>query len=444
MGKNNQILKINKIPLDYNIPDITPNFSNLNPTLYLELLENTDKVKPESKNKDYVPSAPSELEIEFIDDNEKKYNPKENYKESVNRFKIKKPDKGEVFTKNSYEVRRNINNESKNNTYSFIDKDEMQKIKQLKQLKNRKGDSKRTKFDDNRNDKNKIDNKEENYHRHYNQDKRPDGNEYADRKKDEHKDKLDENNENYSTERNNEEQDDRVRHDIDNLLLGKEHNDPEKHVQNSSSSGPPKLSEIPANNIVNVGGKLIKDISRPNKAQDADDSERRELLFKFDILRKKYRGSNIPDFGQFSDLQVMKRTYDVTVRKLSLDSTVETYKKYLLGGFMLVEFGLGFFKFDISGFAQQQMLSINSYEQLLVEIGEKNYIQGGNQFPVEVRLCLLVLINVSMFLVSKKVGTNIFGMLRNSNSSPANPLNTTEKRKMKGPNLDVDELKKSS
>jgi hypothetical protein len=49
-----------------------------------------------------------------------------------------------------------------------------------------------------------------------------------------------------------------------------------------------------------------------------------------------------------SDYNNMKKTYDSTVRRLSLDSSVETYKTYLIGGFMACEFVLGnFFKFDI-------------------------------------------------------------------------------------------------
>ena len=71
----------------------------------------------------------------------------------------------------------------------------------------------------------------------------------------------------------------------------------------------------------------------------------------------------------------MEKTYETTVRKLNLDSSVENYKKYLIGGFMLMEFLLGnFLKFDMSGFSQAQVMSVNSYESLLIEIGEKSYM----------------------------------------------------------------------
>ena len=55
MKKDNKI-KIIKVPLKSKSKDVYPNFPPM-PVLYLELLENKDKIKPELRNKDYVPPA---------------------------------------------------------------------------------------------------------------------------------------------------------------------------------------------------------------------------------------------------------------------------------------------------------------------------------------------------------------------------------------------------
>ncbi len=60
----------------------------------------------------------------------------------------------------------------------------------------------------------------------------------------------------------------------------------------------------------------------------------------------------------------MKKTYDIIVQQLSVDSSVETYKNYLVGGFMVCEMVFGRIGFDMEGFTQQQLLSMNSYEKL--------------------------------------------------------------------------------
>ena len=114
---------------------------------------------------------------------------------------------------------------------------------------------------------------------------------------------------------------------------------------------------------------------------------------------------------------------------------------------MLLEFVFGhLFGFDMSGFTQQQILSMNSYEKLLIELGEKSYMPSGSKWPVEVRLLFLCLINAVLFVVSKiilkKTGSNLMNMMNNMNatntSSPAAP--EQKKRKMKGPTVSVNDI----
>ena len=138
----------------------------------------------------------------------------------------------------------------------------------------------------------------------------------------------------------------------------------------------------------------------------------------------------------------MKKTYEHTVRRVTLDSTVEQYKTYLIGGFMGVEFILGkWLKFDMEGFTQQQIVSMASYERLLIELGEKSYMPGDSDWPVEVRLLFLIIVNAGFFIVSKmimkKTGSNVLNMINSMNI--AKPTNTP-KRKMKGPKISLDDL----
>ena len=165
-------------------------------------------------------------------------------------------------------------------------------------------------------------------------------------------------------------------------------------------------------------------------------------MFKIDLLKKSYPGAHIPEFSIYTDYNSMKKTYDTTVRKLSLDSTVDNYKTYLIGGFMAFEFMLGnFLKLDMQGFTQQQIINMTSYDKLLIELGEKSYVPTGSKWPVEIRLLGLVVINAAVFVVSKmimkKTGANLLGMINNMNITQA-PV--TKKKKMSGPNINLDEI----
>jgi hypothetical protein len=200
----------------------------------------------------------------------------------------------------------------------------------------------------------------------------------------------------------------------------------------------PTLSELEKQGATTVRRELA-DASR---LQVEDEDLKREMLFKFDLLRKSYKEHNIPTFTIHSDLNMMTRSYEDTVRRLSLDSSVETYKRYLIGAFMLIEYALGrWLKFDMKGYTQQQIVSMSSYEKLLIEIGEKSYMPEGEQWSVEIRLVFLVIINTAFFLVGKmimnKTGSNIMNAINSMNrATPQEP----PKKKMQGPNINLDDL----
>ena len=187
----------------------------------------------------------------------------------------------------------------------------------------------------------------------------------------------------------------------------------------------------------------LRDMTRPNQSDEEEMNKKRELLFRFDILRRSYKGAVIPEYSEYTDITTMQKSYDDTVRRLSLDATVDSYKKYLIGGFMVVEFVLGsWFKFDMNGFTQQQLVSMSSYERLLIELGEKSYLSQQSNWPVEFRLLFLIVVNAAVFIVSKMVfkatGANFMSML---NFQTEQPMAAQQpKKKMRGPNINLADL----
>jgi hypothetical protein len=189
-----------------------------------------------------------------------------------------------------------------------------------------------------------------------------------------------------------------------------------------------------------------------------EEEEKREMLFKFEMLKKSYPEANIrQDFTVKSDLNTIKTAYEMSVRRLSMDTTVEKYKSYLMAGFMATEYAFGhFLGLDMQGYTQQQILQMNQYEKLLIELGEKSYVPDGvSKFPVEVRLLFLVLMNAAIFVGSKmlmaKTGANLLNMVNSMNSfsngqqPPQMPMRRSNnpvmgKRKMRGPSINVNEF----
>ena len=100
----------------------------------------------------------------------------------------------------------------------------------------------------------------------------------------------------------------------------------------------------------------------------------------------------------------------------------------------------------MQGFTQQQIISMHSYEKLLIELGEKSYVPQGSKWPIELRLLFMIIMNAAFFVISKmmmkKTGANLMGMVNNMNSSSKSTMDnpTQPKRRMRGPNIDLQDI----
>ena len=238
---------------------------------------------------------------------------------------------------------------------------------------------------------------------------------------------------------NDDNEDDEVSSKLKELLR----DDISEENYKSKSKSPPTLAQLKERGQYRDADKYIPNIEENDN--DDEEDKKRELLFKFQLLKKSYKDADIPEFSIHSDYEQMHRTYENTVRRLSLDSTVDSYKTYLIGGFMLVEFILGsWLKFDMEGFTHQQIKNMNSYDRLLIELGEKSYVPEGSDWPVELRLLFLIIINAGFFCVSKmlmkKTGSNILNMINSMNTSNTSNTSFQRKRRMKEPSIDLNNI----
>ena len=218
-------------------------------------------------------------------------------------------------------------------------------------------------------------------------------------------------------------------------------------VKNSPRKDIPTLADLENDGKLNRDKHIPNVNNAPTMSADDDEDRKRELLFKFELLKKSYAGADVPEYNIHTDYKTMYHSYQNTLRRLSLDSKVENYKTYLIAGFMMTEFLLGrFLKLDMQGFTNQQLINMHSYDKLLIELGEKKYVPEGSEWSVELRLLFLVVINAAIFIVSKlimkKTGSNIMNMMNNLNGQTTGA--TTRKRKMKGPDINLDDLPDSA
>ena len=428
----NREVKIIKIPLSdrERMPDYPKAFPKL-PRLYLELLENKAKIKQDLINKEYIyrDNQSSEKQIEHRE-------PEQEIKE--NRYTESKYDtttaRKQDDSDDEYAPRRKDSHRDsrrKDRRRNDVDSDRDSDVDSNKEVRRRQPDE----FQDSlRSSSRSESSSSENIRKRSNDTTESDA--------------LSERLKQLLGDDDTKSEKEKTLHHSPKQSAGSKYTPYETYKQQRQETGvPPTLAELEAKGHYQ-GKAELRNINYVGANEYEEEDAKRELIFKFDLLKKSYplAAPTIPEYTVHSDLREMQKAYDTSVRRLSLDSTVESYKTYLIGGFMGVEFIFGnFLGFDMQGFTQQQIVSMHSYEKLLIELGEKSYVPSGSKWPVELRLLFLIIMNAGFFIVSKmimrKTGANLLNMVNSMNVSNSQPASSSRpKRRMKGPNINLDDI----
>ncbi len=189
--------------------------------------------------------------------------------------------------------------------------------------------------------------------------------------------------------------------------------------------------------------------------EEREIKEKEEFLWRFRILKKSYNTNpdiSIPEYNEFSDLHTMKTSYERTIREIYLDDAVESYRGYLFGTWILMEYVcVKLIGIDIKGFTVHQLKNMYKYDRMLIELGEKSYSRWALNIPVELRLIMTIVFQAGIFYVGKIVAENYgkgfgdfianFGSHNSYSERKEEPKQAPEGTKMRGPRINVDDIK---
>ena len=404
------------------------------PRLYLELLENKEKIKKECTSDEFIPKYD---DITFDDDGDEKVVPSSSLKPSfkpsqkastLEKFSVKKRNEGLASKESSRKdsVRTSSDKESS---------DKESSRKELTRSSSKESSSKESSSKENRSSSNNSKNSGSN-------------------NDDENFDDLDLSLDDDIT--GNKEVDPLSAFLRKSRSIGSRDNEisdekkrsyerqKEAMLQNESKVVPPSLQDLEDGGAFETGG--IKNMSRVSKREQDSEAKLRELLFKFKLLKQGNPTEDIPNFTINSDPEFVAKTYDEVLRNLSLTDNVNKYKKYLMFGFMGVEALAGnILGFDMKGFTKQQIVEMSSYEKLIIELGEKNYVPQ-SKWPVELRLLGMIIMNAAFFIAGKMAlratGTDVLSSMSNAASAgvTASNIQQRKKQRMSGPSINLDDI----
>jgi hypothetical protein len=128
------------------------------------------------------------------------------------------------------------------------------------------------------------------------------------------------------------------------------------------------------------------------------------ILFrsKFNILRSSYPSWNIQDPPEFATLDQIHMMHEDYVKHIMLSLNSGQWKVCMIVLFLGIEtFGIKVLGLDFRGYTESQLSTIDRYNRLLIELGEKYYTQGGSAVSVETRFVLMAGLSALTFIAVK-------------------------------------------
>lgn len=197
-----------------------------------------------------------------------------------------------------------------------------------------------------------------------------------------------------------------------------------------------------------------KEKSIEEKVEDYENTTE-HYLWKLKVLKKNRPDLELPPYSEHTDFTTLKKIYDNGMREVALDTSAGYYKQILVATFYGVEFvATQLVGVDLSGFAGYQMSMINSYDSLLLELGERPYATFGSSLPVEARLFAMIVFQAGMFYLMKlaerkgngnilSLMTSMLGIGGNKKTPPATfgGGGSEKPKKRRGPSIKVEDIK---
>ena len=137
---------------------------------------------------------------------------------------------------------------------------------------------------------------------------------------------------------------------------------------------------------------------------------REEFRIKFGLLRSAFRDFSIPDIDPQEPLEMVHARYERYIRHIHISGAADSYRNYLILMFLIIELlATQILGLPCNGYTMAQMKSMSRYETLLIQLGEKWYVPGGSDWPVEYRIAILALFNALVFMGIKWLAKYVGG-----------------------------------
>jgi hypothetical protein len=162
---------------------------------------------------------------------------------------------------------------------------------------------------------------------------------------------------------------------------------------------------------ISVGEVKLEEIEKDQATKIQEAKEKADYRVKFSILRESYPNMSIPDPGENESIGEIKAAYKIYVRRIHVDSSVEQNKVYLLILWLIIDIvGSRCFHLPFNGrYVKSQYKYMQKYQMLLIELGERSYVEEADGWPVEYRLLAMAIFHGVIFALVQMLASKLGG-----------------------------------
>lgn len=136
-----------------------------------------------------------------------------------------------------------------------------------------------------------------------------------------------------------------------------------------------------------------------NMTPEQQQEEHQLFKSKFTTLRRSNPGVHFDEPAEDSSLDFKHTEFEKIVRDIMVDKSRLRWRTYLAVMFAGIEiFCFVKLGYNISGYAEMEMDSMDDYDAMLIELG-KNWLTTGANIPVEIRIVGTALVNAGILVL---------------------------------------------
>jgi hypothetical protein len=149
-----------------------------------------------------------------------------------------------------------------------------------------------------------------------------------------------------------------------------------------------------------------------NLAKDIID-RRQDLLWSLKKFQL-YQPNVVPSYNEFTSTEELEKILKNVKRESILKENINESKKYITFlWFGLEKVATQYLSIDLSGFTAHEAQHMDEYHKVLLELGERSYLNWSEGIPPEIKLIYIMLSHAGTFHIQKTTNvSNIFNIIK--------------------------------